>query len=131
MAKSKLTADVRSKIEEIASLDGTVEEMAYYCNVSRQTIYNYLDPESDFFDKSLAENVERLRANPILKARRTIVNSLEQPAQAQWYLTRKKKKEFGDNIDVTTDGKEINYTDEQIATIFQRRSASSDTSGKE
>ena len=107
MADTKLTQDVRSKIEEVASLDGSVAEMAYYADVSRQTIYNWLDPESPFFDKKLAERVEKLRERPILKARQTINKALDDPQYAKWYLERKRKKEYGANIDVTTDGKEL------------------------
>lgn len=108
MAKSKLTPEVRSKIEEIASLDGTVEEMAYLCDVSRQTIYNWLDPTSDFFDKDLAYKVEKLRARPVLLARRTVVEKMtENYPSAMDYLKRKSKKEFGDNLDVTTDGNKL------------------------
>jgi hypothetical protein len=107
MAKSKLTPEIRSKIEEIAALDGTVEEMAYYCGISRQTIYNYLDKESPFFDAQLAEDVERLRAQPVLKARRTIEGALQDPNHAFKYLERKRRKEFGTNIDVTTDGQPL------------------------
>jgi DNA-binding XRE family transcriptional regulator len=110
MAKTKLTPDVRSKIEYVASIDGTVEEMAYYCDVSRQTIYNWLDKESDFFDKKLALKVEKLRANPVLKARQTVVQSLNDPVHAFKYLEKKRKKEFGNNLDITTDGKEITNT---------------------
>lgn len=108
MAKTKLTDDVRSKIEEVAALDGSVEEMAYYTGLSRQTIYNYLDEESDFFDKELAENVERLRARPILAARQRMVQGVKESYQnAADYLKRKRKSEFGDAMDVTSEGQRI------------------------
>ena len=90
---SKLTDEMRSKIEEVAALDGSVEEMAYYCDVSRQTIYNWLDEDKKLFDR-----VERLRERPILKARQTVVKRLDESYQnAVDYLKRKKKGEFGDN----------------------------------
>jgi hypothetical protein len=107
MADSKLTPDVRSKIEEAASLDCSVREMAYYADVSHQTIYNWLDPKSDFFDGKLAERVEKLRERPILKARQTIVKSLDTPQFALEYLQRKRKKEFGDSQDITSGGEAI------------------------
>ena len=101
--KSKLTPEMQSKIEEVAALDGSVEEMAYYCDVSRQTIYNWLDENKELFDK-----VERLRERPVLKARQTISKSLDHPQHAQWYLTRKRKKEFAERIEQTgADGKEL------------------------
>ena len=97
--KSKLTPEMQSKIEEVAALDGSVEEMAYYCDVSRQTIYNWLEEDKKLFDK-----VERLRERPVLKARQTISKSLDQPQHAQWYLTRKRKKEFAERIEQTGEG---------------------------
>ena len=99
---SKLTDEMRSKIQEVAALDGSVEEMAYYCDVSRQTIYNWLDEDKELFDK-----VVRLRERPILKARQTITKSLDDPNHAFRYLERKRRKEFGANVDLTTDGKEL------------------------
>lgn len=98
-----LTDALRVKIEEVAALDGTVEEMAYYCDVSRQTIYNWFAADPEFFDR-----VERLRLRPILKARETINKKMsESYSNAIDYLKRKKRLEFGDNIDVTTLGKEL------------------------
>jgi predicted DNA-binding protein YlxM (UPF0122 family) len=98
-----LTDTLRVKIEEVAALDGTVEEMAYYCDVSRQTIYNWFSADPAFFDK-----VQRLRERPILLARQTINKKMgESYNNAIDYLKRKKRLEFGDNIDVTTLGKEL------------------------
>lgn len=113
---SKLTDDMRSKIEEVAALDGSVEEMAYYCDVSRQTIYNWLEEDKKLFDK-----VERLRERPVLKARQTIAKSLDQPQSAQWYLTRKRKKEFAERIENTgADGKDLvgQFTEEERTNLL-------------
>ena len=113
MAKSKLTPEVKSKIEEVAALDGTVEEMAYYTGLSRQTIYNYLDPKSPFFDKNLFENVERLRLKPILAARmRAVKGATESYQNAVDYLKRKKVDEFGDKkgVDITSNGESLPVT---------------------
>ena len=94
---------MQSKIEEVAALDGSVDEMAYYCDVARQTIYNWLEENPDLMDK-----VERLRARPVLKARRTILDKMDDSySNAMDYVKRKRKLEFGDNIDVTTDGEKI------------------------
>lgn len=98
-----LTDELRVKIEEVAALDGTVEEMAYYCDVSRQTIYNWFKLEPDLFDK-----VERLRLRPILLARQTINKEMKKSySNAIDYLKRKKRLEFGDSIDHTTKGEAL------------------------
>lgn len=99
---TKLTDEVRVKIKEVASLDGTIEEMAYYCGVSRQTIYNWFEKEPELFDE-----VERLRQRPVLKARQTIVKALDDPNHAFKYIERKRRKEFGANVDITSDGKQL------------------------
>lgn len=102
-APSKLTNDVRVKLEQAAAIDASVEEMAYYCDVSRQTIYQWLKD-----DQELSDKIERLRSKPVLKARQTVASKLEDSYQNSMdYLKRKKKLEFGDNIDMTTDGKPL------------------------
>ena len=99
---TKLTDEVRRKIEEVAALDGSVEEMAYYSGVHRTTLYNWLQEDKDFFDR-----IQELRERPILKARQTVVKHLEDPNNAFKYLEKKRRKEFGQNIDVTTDGDKL------------------------
>ena len=99
---TKLTDEVRRKIEEVAALDGSVEEMAYYSGVHRTTLYNWLQEDKDFFDR-----IQELRERPVLKARQTIVKALDDPQYAHKYLEKKRRKEFGQNIDVTTDGDKL------------------------
>ena len=96
VAPIKLTEDIRVKIEHAAAIDASVEEMAYYCDVSRQTIYNWFKRDPELFDK-----VERLRSKPILTARQTVAKGVsENYSNAMDYLKRKKRLEFGDNMKV-------------------------------
>lgn len=113
--KSHLTDEMKSKIKDAAALDCSVEEMAYLCDVTKQTIYNWFKEDPALFDE-----VQRLREKPVYKARLTVIEKMEESyGNAMDYLKRKKKKEFGDNIDVTSDGeglKTINvikYSDNQ------------------
>lgn len=100
---TKLTDEVKSKMEYIAALDGSVEEMAFYCDVARQTIYNWLEADKDFLDR-----IERLRQRPILAARKRVVEGVEESyANAVDYLKKKRKKEFTDSLDLTTAGEKI------------------------
>jgi hypothetical protein len=99
---SEMSAVRVKKLEEVFAIDGTVEEACFYADISKQTYYNWLEKNPKLVDRFKA-----LREKPILKARRTMIKSLEEPTHAKWYLERKKKKEFGANIDVTTDGKPI------------------------
>lgn len=99
-----VTPDVIRKIEEVAALDGSVEEMAYYAGVHKQTIYTYFKNNPTFLD-----HVNDLRQRPILKARQTVVRSLENPDHAFKYLERKRKQEFSPRIeqDITTGGEPL------------------------
>lgn len=101
--KQKLTDETVKKLEEVFALDGSIEEACCYANISRQTYYNWIKefPEMN-------EQFDRLRQRPFLKARQTVVKSLDNPDFAFRYLERKKKKEFGSNVDITSDGKELN-----------------------
>ena len=99
VAPTKLTKDVIIKLERMAEIDASVQEMAYYVDVSPQTIYNWLEK-----DKELMERLERLRAKPVLQIRKVAVKGAkENYSNAIDYLKRKRKQEFGDhtNIQVT------------------------------
>lgn len=93
--KTLKTAEVIRKIEEVAALDGSVEEMAYYAGIHRDTLYGWLQT-----DKKFSDNIEALRQRPILKARQTVVKALDTPHSAHWYLERKKKKEFSEKVEI-------------------------------
>jgi hypothetical protein len=100
---TKLTEETRHKIEEAAALDASVEEICYYADISRQTYYRWMEENPDFSDR-----IEKLRQRPFLKARQTIVKALENPKDAQWFLERRKKKEFAERTELTgADGKDL------------------------
>lgn len=105
---TKMTEDVLRKIEEVAALDGSVAEMAHYADIHPDTIYAKMAEDKDF-----SERIASLRERPILKARQTVVKSLDIPQHAQWYLERKRKKEFTQRTELTAaDGAPL-YNDEQ------------------
>lgn len=93
---------MRRKIEEAAALDASMEEIAFYAGIHRSTLYEWVAQ-----DKELSNRIQELREQPILKARRTIINALNDPNYSFKYLERKRRKEFGTNIDVTTDGQPL------------------------
>ena len=100
----KLTDEVRLKLEEAAAIDATIEEMAFYANISKQSIYNWMEA-----DPALKERLDALRQRPMMKARQTIVTSLCTTSGAQWYAERKAKKEFAPrkDFDITPGDKPI------------------------
>ena len=93
---TKMTDEAIRKIEEVAALDGSVGEMAYYAGVHPDTVYAWLKEDKEFSDRITA-----LRERPVLKARQTIVKSLDDPNHAFKYVEKKRRKEFGQTLDVT------------------------------
>lgn len=97
--KTVMTDEVIRKIEEVAALDGSVAEMAYYAGIHVDTLYAHLKENQKFSDR-----INALRERPILKARQTIVKSLDDPQNAHWYIERKRKKEFSTKQEVELSG---------------------------
>ena len=110
-----MTRDVLNKLEEVFALGGTDQEACFYANISHQALYNYQAKCPEFVERK-----EALKIAPNLKARRTIVDSLDKPQFAFEFAKKKLRKEFGDSIDITSKGKELkgtqvtNLTNEQL-----------------
>lgn len=97
------TPETRQKIEEATALDASIEEVCFYANISRESYYQLIKKDKEFSDR-----LEALRNNPILKARKTITDKLNEPEHAKWYLERKAKREFSSRNELTgADGKAI------------------------
>ncbi len=86
---TKMTEAVVLKLEQAFAIDASVEEACSYADISRNTFYVWLKEHPEYQDR-----IDELRQRPVLKARQTIVKSLDTPQGAQWYLERKKKIEF-------------------------------------
>lgn len=99
-----MTDEVIRKIEEVAALDGSVEEMAYYAGIHRDTIYLHLKTDPEFSDR-----INALRERPVLKARQTAIAKMnESYSNAMDYLSRKKKLEFSTRQEIGgIDGKDL------------------------
>lgn len=98
-----MTPEVVAKLEQAFAIDATVEEACSYAEISRDAFYDYLKKKPKFSDR-----IEELRMRPILAARQRVVQGVkENYSNAMDYLKRKKKLEFGDNVDVTTGGERI------------------------
>lgn len=113
------TEEVIRKIEEVAALDGSIREMAYYAGIHPDSIYAKMAE-----DKAFSDRIEALRERPILKARQSIVKALDDPHMALKYLERKRRKEWGDNLDLTTKGEALNVTDLIAAKLGRNRPTS-------
>lgn len=101
---TKDTTETRQKIEEATALDASIEEVAFYANISKETYYQIIKK-----DKAFSDRLEALRNKPVLKARQTFIQALNDPQYAVRYLEKKRKKEFGNdsqtiNIGVSISG---------------------------
>lgn len=98
-----MTPGTIDKLMVAFALGCTDEEACAYAKISTTPMYDYQEDHPEF-----AEEKERLKQNPILKAKQTVVDSLGNVKDAQWYLERKKKDEFGLRHELTgKDGKPL------------------------
>lgn len=97
-----LNEAVRSKILEGAAKGFNITETALYIGVWRQTLRDWFLADKEFYNHFL-----QLQDRPVLKAKETVEKSLSKPEYAFKYLSKKRPKEFGDKIDVTSGGKKI------------------------
>jgi hypothetical protein len=106
---TKLTPEVRQKIEQAAALDATVKEICFYADISRETYYQWMKEDPAFSDR-----IEALRAKPMLKARETIVKSLEDPTHAFRYAEKKGGGEFNPahKVEVVPPGENVDENDD-------------------
>lgn len=100
---NKLDELTVKKIEEALALDCSIEEVCLMANISKQTYYNWVNSFPE-----LKERFDLLRATPFLKARKTIVDSLDKPQFAIEYMKRKRKGEFSERLENTgADGQDL------------------------
>lgn len=102
----KATPAVLEKLQQAFAIDATIEEACFYADINPATYYLWKKAKPEQFEK-----LERLRNTPILAARQAVVSSFTgltpDVQMALKYLERKRKKEFGTNVDITSDGKPI------------------------
>ena len=79
-----------AKLKEVWALGGSDSEACFWADISKFSLKRYLDANPD-----IVELRNKLKEKPILKARQTVVNNLNNPDVAFKYLERKKKDEFG------------------------------------
>lgn len=93
-----MTEDVLHKLEEAFALGCTDLEACLYADISKTVLYNYQKEHPEFVERK-----EELKEKPVLKARTTVVKSLDDPNHAFKYLERKKRGEFGQQIDINAE----------------------------
>jgi hypothetical protein len=82
--------NVLSKLKDVWKYGGTDVEAAFYADISVPALQRYLSANPE-----LREEKVRMKSNPILIARKTVVDGLKyDPDLSLRYLERKKKDEF-------------------------------------
>jgi len=102
---SVVTPEVVAKLEHGFSMGFTDLEACLFANISKDSLYRHCKNNPDF-----SERKEGLKNHPKLLAKTNIYESLKENKKiddSKWYLERRAKKEFGNNVDITTDGEKI------------------------
>lgn len=87
---TKMTPETLSKLEQAFLMGCTDLEACLYAYISKSTLYDYQNANPQFLERK-----ESLKQNPVLKARKSVVDSLDDnPELAMKFLERKKKDEF-------------------------------------
>lgn len=89
--KYRQTPEVLLQLKQALGIGCTVKEACIFAGIGETTYYEWKEA-----DKKLAAELDKLRQNPVLKAKKVIVDSLDDGDvnTAKWYLERKKKDEF-------------------------------------
>lgn len=88
-----MTEETLHKLEEVFAIGGTDNEACFYADISPRTLYKYQEEYPEFIQRK-----EALKEKPILKARQTVVRSLDDPVMAFKFLEKKLKEEFGNSV---------------------------------
>ena len=92
------TDEIVAKIEEAAAFGASIEEIAFYADIHRSTLYRWMEE-----DVHLKDRIEELQERPILAARQSVVKAFpDNPDIAMKYLERKKRSEFAVKIEQDT-----------------------------
>lgn len=94
---SVMTDQVLAKLEHAYAIGCTDTEACSYANISKSALYRFLNDHPDVKERYIA-----LKETPVLKARETVVRSIENgdDVSARWLLERKRRDEFGNKADV-------------------------------
>lgn len=90
--KTVMTKVVLGKLEEAFAMGCSDREACLYANINPDTLYSYQQKKPEF-----SERKKLLKKTPVLKARQTILDSLDDPKVAMWFLERQAKEEFNLN----------------------------------
>lgn len=94
---SVMTTEILERLRQAFAIGCTDEEACAFAKIGVTTLYDYQREHPEF-----SEEKEELKKTPILKAKNTIAQSLDDVKNAQWYLERKSKDEFSLRNELTS-----------------------------
>lgn len=89
-----MTEKVLDQLRQAYLWGATNAEACAHADISERPLYEYLSKNPEFKQK-----IEQWKLDPILKAKKTIINDLGDVKNAQWYLERKQKDEFSTKVE--------------------------------
>lgn len=106
---TKINEEELRKFETAFKMGCNNSEACAYADVPERTFYDYLRDNQDFSHK-----IDKWKKNPILRAKHTIYQNLEDIKTAQWYLERKCKQEFSTAQEVFNTNANLEITNEKV-----------------
>ena len=94
---SKITSKAIAALEQAFSMDCTDDEACLMAGIGRSTLYRYENDYPEFHERK-----QLLKQKQVLKARQVINLKLDESDRptATWLLERKRRDEFGQQVDV-------------------------------
>ncbi len=100
---TKMTPEVIAALRQAYLVGATNEEASHYADIAPSTLYLYIEKNPEF-----SEQISAWKSEPILKAKQMAVRGIDKDIKAaHWYLERRAKKDYGANVDLTTDGEKL------------------------
>lgn len=99
---TKITDEVLKEVRKAFLWGASVTEAAAFADIGARTLYDYLEKNPEY-----SQQVKAWQLNPLLKAKKTVVESLDDAKNAQWYLERKQKDEFSTKVENDVRVKEL------------------------
>ena len=90
---TKTTKATLGKLRRAFLWGASDKEACLLADIHPDTLYAYQQENPEYYEQKKA-----LKLNPILKARQTVFKSLDNPRTAMWYLERRARAEFGNEL---------------------------------
>lgn len=112
--KTVITPYVLRKLKEAFLLGCTDREACLLAGISETALYDYQGNHQGFTEQ---KNI--FKANPILKARQTVIKNLDDPKVAMWFLERRQKAEFSPKVTYQEEIYSPELTKEEKETLYE------------